>query len=330
MPLISRGVPAFSSPGGTGASSANDADPSTGWSSGSTPGWLAYDISGAPAADRRNALVAWYAIHAPCYIDTSAPTQGARPIDYTIETNDAPGGGDPPSTGWTAAITITSNRYCGRQHLVGLNGANWVRLNITKGSADATSVFLEMDIQGAPSGASDGWLFMGDSITYMSTTHAWCDIPNLVHIDKPNFFPAVIDAAIGGTNTGTAMAVIDDTMTDFPGRFVVLAYGTNDHLNGFQMEGLVQKVFASGKTPVIPHIPWPDTTDQARLAEVEMQNGVIDQLYTKYPQIVRGPDLWAVFQGQTQWIPPGDVHPNAMGQEELRKAWAKAMEAVYQ
>jgi hypothetical protein len=148
-------------------------------------------------------------------------------------------------------------------------------------------------------------------------------MPSLVRAAKPAYWPAVLDAAIGGTNTGTATAVIDDTMKDFPGRFVVLAYGTNDHPDGFQMETLVQKVLAAGKTPVVPHMPW-----SAQSTEGPAINQQIDELYAKYPQIVRGPDLWAFFQGRTDLIPPGDVHPNSQGQEELRKQWAATLEAL--
>jgi lysophospholipase L1-like esterase len=226
-------------------------------------------------------------------------------------------------SGWTPVATVTTSRYCGRQHLVDLNGATWVRLNVTRGSSDSASVSLDMDVQSAPSGASDAWLFMGDSITYMSMTHAFADVPGLVRAARPGSWPAILDAAIGGTNTSTALAVIDDTMQDFPGRYVVLAYGTNDHPQDFKMEALVAKVLAAGKIPVIPHMPW-----SASSTEGPAINLAIDALYAKYPAIVRGPDLWAFFSGRTDLIPANDVHPNAAGQEELRKQWAQTLAAL--
>ena len=57
-------------------------------------------------------------------------------------------------------------------------------------------------------------------------------------------------------------------------------------------------------------------------------NGMIDALYAKYPQILRGPDLWAAFLDRTDLIPSGDVHPNSAGQEVLRQQWASVMAAV--
>lgn len=321
MPLISRDVPAFASNGD--AAPANDDSPSSGWGSGSLPAFIAYDLSATPEAERQQVLVAWYAIHAPCYIDEGS--SGERPVAYTIETNAAPGGGQAPTSGWNVALTIEDNRYCGRHHLLEIGGANWIRMNVTQGSTDATSVYFELDVYSAPNAGSDSWLFMGDSITYMTMTHAFSDLSNLVNASKADHFPAAIDAALGGTNTSTAKDVIDDTMQDFPGRYVVLAYGTNDHANDFHMDELVQKVLAKGKTPVVPHMPWSEGSPEG-----EAINQIIDDLYAKYPEIVTGPDLWKVFENRTDLIPSGDVHPNSEGQEELRKAWATMMVGTYE
>jgi hypothetical protein len=56
-----------------------------------------------------------------------------------------------------------------------------------------------------------------------------------------------------------------------------------------------------------------------------MINAQIDALYAKYPEIRRGPDLWAALKGHTEFIPVGDVHPTMAGSEEIRKQWAKSM-----
>jgi hypothetical protein len=164
---------------------------------------------------------------------------------------------------------------------------------------------------------------MGDSITYMTMTYAFSDLPSLVAAQSPGYWPAALDAALGGTNTTSALEVIDDTMKDFPGRFVALAYGTNDHANELHMEELVQHVIAAGKVPVVPHMPWSDGS-----VDGPAINAAIDALYTKYPEIVPGPDLWAFFEGRTDLIPSGDVHPNGQGQEELRKQWAAMMSGL--
>jgi hypothetical protein len=330
MPVISENVPAFASSSSFNdpkvPGKANDLDTGTTWVSNAVPAWLAYDLSGVPADKRKNVLVAWYGPRTQDHLNEPTPASFTQlPIDYTIEINTGAGGGMPPTAGWTTVATVTNNIKNSLEHLVALNGANWVRMNISKGPPNA-QVSIDMDVHSAPDGATDAWLFMGDSITAISLSRAFSNLQRLVHDLKPSNYPAVIGAGVGGTSTGTAVGVIDKYLKDYPGRFVVLGYGTNDHPKEFQMEALVQKVLAAGKIPVIPHMPWSD----ARLEEGPMINAMIDALYAKYPQVVRGPDLWAGFTNRGDLIASGDVHPNQTGQLEWRKMWAAMMVGIYQ
>jgi lysophospholipase L1-like esterase len=324
MKLISRGVPAFSSDTGSMPSAANDDNPASAWDPAALPAWIAYDLSSAPASERMRILVAWYDYKIEGYANQPPPAGAYLPADYTVEINAAPGGSSPPSSGWTAAATITGNTYNAQQYLIDLKGANWVRMNVTK-SSDPT-VNVDLDVYSAPAGADDDWLFMGDSITFITTPRAFSDLPDLCAKAAPGRYPAVIDAAIGGTNTGTAQAIIGDYLKSFLGRFVVLAYGTNDHAASFQMESLVTAVIAAGKVPVVPHMPWSDTMGVQ--TDGPLINAAIDALYVKYPQILKGPDLWQLFMNRTDLIPSGDVHPNQQGQEVLRQAWAQVIAGV--
>jgi len=156
--------------------------------------------------------------------------------------------------------------------------------------------------------------------------YAFSDVPPLAHAIKASRWPVAFDAAIGGTNTTTANLIVDSTMAGYPGRFVVLAYSTNDHAAELQMEGLVQKVIAAGKTPVVPHMPWSQSAGIQK--DGPLINDQIDALYKKYPKILPGPDLWATFKDRTDLIPAGDVHPNSAGQVELRKTWAAFIAGV--
>jgi hypothetical protein len=56
--VINRNVPTFASSGI--ASGANDESYDTTWSASAIPAWLAYNLSGAPAAERGRVLVAWH------------------------------------------------------------------------------------------------------------------------------------------------------------------------------------------------------------------------------------------------------------------------------
>lgn len=324
MPIISHGVPAFAANMATNSmpAGANDGKPTTSWISASLPAWLAYDLSGVPADQRKEVLIAWYDGDAPDFINATPDASKHLPVDYTLEINSADGGGDPPADGWMNIATVTGNNRSSRQHLVDIMGANWVRMSVTK-SSDPAIIRLDLDVHAAPDGATDSWLFMGDSITFLMSTYVFSDLPQLVNMADSTRWPAVIPAAIGGTNTTTAMAAIADTMSNFPGRFVTLNYGTNDHPTDFHMEELVQAVIAAGKVPVVPHMPWSATA--AIQSSGPMINAQIDALYAKYPAILHGPDFWAIFNGRTDLIPANDIHPNDAGQEEFRKQWATAM-----
>ncbi len=324
MDLMSAGAPAYA---GSGSASqpeaASDMDHGTAWN-GHAPDWLAFDLSAKPEGERQAVLVAWNAPHAPDFIPASPFDGMAVPVDFVIETNAAAGGGAPPADGWVSVAEISGNDRGAGEHLVQMSGASWIRMRVSSSTDASGAVAIDLGVYAAPHGATDGWLFMGDSITFMTMMYAFSDLPELVHASRDDRFPHVIDAAIGGTSTTTALDSIADTLEGYPGRYVVLAYGTNDHPNSFAMETLVQTVLDHGKIPVVPHMPW----STERLTEGVEINAMIDALYVAYPEIVKGPDLWSVFEDRTDLIPQGDVHPNAEGQEVLRGAWADSMAGI--
>ena len=105
---------------------------------------------------------------------------------------------------------------------------------------------------------------MGDEITGWAG-HLSSDLPSQVNALAPTRWPAIVGGSIGGPTTGSALGVIDDVLADYPGRFVALCFGTNDanDINFTNnLEILILKIIAAGKTPVIPHIPWSDIPAQ--------------------------------------------------------------------
>ena len=122
-------------------------------------------------------------------------------------------------------------------------------------------------------------------------------------------------------------------LTKFPGKYVALNYGTND-ANGCgdttafynHYVTMVQAVLNAGKVPVVPTIPW------ARTSEVQSCgpgfNTKIQALYTAYPQIVKGPDLWTFFKNNQSLIGGDDLHPSTAGYQAYRQQWANAMLAA--
>ena len=86
---------------------------------------------------------------------------------------------------------------------------------------------------------------------------------------------------------------------------------------------MVQAVLNVGKVPIVPTIPW------ARSANVQNCgpgfNAQIQALYTAYPQIVKGPDLWSYFKANQSLIGGDGLHPSAAGYGAYRQQWANAM-----
>ena len=160
-PVISRGVPAYSAKGD--AKSGNDVHYFSFWNS-ATPDYLAYDLSGVPKEQKKQVIAVWYNTSAFDSIGNYA-NRNMEPSDYTIEVN-AADGGEYPESGWIVAETVTDNTLSSRQHVVSMEGYNWIRINITKADGEeGRNASINFDIHNVSDGIFDSWLFLGDSIT---------------------------------------------------------------------------------------------------------------------------------------------------------------------
>ena len=349
MPIISRHVPVFASPGASSPpSNANDDDYGTDYRSGGVPAWLAYDLSAVPVAHRGKVLVVHYngsyaynTLHGPHYNNLG---------DYTIETNAAPGGGGAPSSGWTTQLTVSGNTLHSRQHVLDLAGAPWVRIQVTASDGSALNTdasFNQLDVYdlGALGVPTDDWIFYGDSITaggMVTFPEAGTEpFAVLIHAKDGARWPV---AECGGEPFDRVadglrhlLGAFDPAkgtgyLSIFPGRFVALSYGMNDAgatdpaTYASAMETLVTAVLGAGKVPLIPKISF--TNEAAHNAAIPALNAKLDELYAKYPAIVRGPDFWTYFQTHPTEVGAGDIHPTAAGYAAMRRLWADAMISV--
>ncbi len=336
-PVISRNVPAFSSSGYNPASYANDSSYDTSWRSQSTPAWLAYNLSSVPASQRSKVLVVWY--NQTLSYDHTIIKENAYnlPQDYTLDVNPAPGGGTPPGAGWTTLVTVKGNHYHSRQHVLDMAGNNWIRIKITAtdGSPQNFDAALNMDVYDVNYGTTDDWIFFGDSITAGGMGH-WTagngvkSFAQLINARAPGHFPIQESGGIGYLTSADGANNIGTWLELFPGKYVGLSYGTNDAIgcaspytfyNNYVT--MVQAVLSAGKTPVIPHIPWGVHPNIQRCGPA--LNAKIDALYAAFPQIIKGPNLWTLFQNNRQLISNDTIHPTDVGFGVYRQQWANTM-----
>ena len=340
MPLISGGLPAYANYAAMSpAPSGVDLDYSTVWRTGhnpapTDPNWIAVDVSSVPVAMRTTVYSVWFNEYGYNY-DTSDGSSYTLPGDYTIDANAAPGGTQPPTTGWTTLATKSGNLYSSGANMLDLTGYNWVRIQCTASAANVaaqnTDTSLQWNLSDAHAG-NDGWKFGGDSITATAMGHQATNdsFDQLVHHVVAND-PAFEMAGHGGWSTATELANIDAFLADFPGHYYGLSLGTNDAPGNdppaylASMTQLVDKVLAAGKVPVIPTIPY---TGEPTHATIPQYNAQIQTLYATYgSKLVQGPDLYSViYAGRaTMFTNPTDLHPNAVGNAAIRQAWATAM-----
>lgn len=330
--LISRNAPAYSGKSDS-ASAGNDDRYYTFWTS-SPDDYLAYDLSSVPQSQRKKVLAVWYNTSTYDNIGIYV-NKDAEPVDYTIEVNKAPGGSYPAS-GWETAETVTGNGYSSRQHLVDMDGYNWIRMRVTK--AGGSKVSLNFDIHDASNGVSDSWIFFGDSVTAGSMVNAYgTGFASFVNQLDSGFFPVQENGGIGGISSRDGKANIDKWLSTSPAKYVSIAYGTNDawgNPNNAQSyyentKYMIDAVLNAGKVPVLPKIPYATNPDVG--SNTGYYNAMIDKLYSEYgDKLVHGPDFDEFFRNNTWGLGDDGVHPNSDGYEAMRKLWAETMyENVY-
>lgn len=141
-----------------------EGDYDTAWKSIGT-GRLAYDLSAVPTERREQVVLAWYTspddqfgASSRCY---STGDDFTRPYlrKYAIEVDKVPTGGMPQS-GWVKVVKVAEGRTCSDQHLVNLAGYNWIRVK----RRGPNGILINVNMAD-PSGADNGWLFLGASLT---------------------------------------------------------------------------------------------------------------------------------------------------------------------
>ncbi|MCR4644684.1 MAG: lysophospholipase [Oscillospiraceae bacterium] len=335
-PVISRNCPAYSGSNPATASAGNDEHYFSFWNA-QCPDYLAYDLSEVPPENRRVIDAVWYCTSAYDVVGMYV-NRNMEPSDYTIEINAAPGG-DYPETGWEVVETVSGNALASRQHVVAFDGYNWIRICIDKADdKEGSTAMINFDIHDVSEGVSDSWLFLGDSITAGGMNNCYgTGFATHLHALDERYFPIQENGGIGGITSKDGLEHIDGWLSTYPGRYVSIAYGTNDawgnQIGAAQYyentKSMIDKVLALGKVPVLPKIPHAEEPGVADY--LDDYNAMIDRLYDEYPEVVPGPDFDAILTEHPEYLSGDGVHPNSEGYEEMRRIWAETMyDRVYQ
>lgn len=333
-PVISRNCPSYS---GTGdAKSAND-EHYFSFCFMNAPDYIAYDLSEVPDEQKKQVIAVWYNTSSFDNIG-SFVNSNMKPTDYTVEVNKADGG-EYPEDNWEVVETVTDNVLASRQHLVNMEGYNWIRLNIAKADGqEGKSASVNFDVHSVSDGISDSWLFLGDSITAggMNNCYGTGFAAHINQIDD-KYFPIQENGGIGGIRSIDGRENIDRWLSVSQAKYVSIAYGTNDcwgNPNATQeyyenTKYMIDAVIEAGKIPVLPKIPASTNADVKD--NVPLYNAVIDKIYEEYgDKIIQGVDFEAFFTEHPDYLSGDGVHPNDTGYAEMRRLWAETMyERVY-
>ena len=145
------------------------------------------------------------------------------------------------------------------------------------------------------------------------------------------YFPIQENGGIGGITSTDGKNNIDRWLSTYPGKYVSIAYGTNDawgNQTGAEKYYentvyMIEAIIKSGKVPVLPKIPYAKETGINTY--LDDYNAMIDKIYSEYPQVVKGPDFDAYLRENPDWLSSDGVHPNSEGYEEMRRVWAETM-----
>jgi len=336
-PVISRNCPAYAKNNPATAAAGNDDFYYSFWNGSAPDDYLAYDLSGVPEENRKIIDAVWYNTSAYDIIGLYV-NRNMEPSDYTIEVNAAPGGAY-PEDGWEIVETVTGNTLSSRQHIVNFEGYNWIRLHIT-GVDEKTegTCMVNFDIHDVSNGITDSWIFYGDSITAGGMNNCFgTGFATYINQLNDRYFPIQENGGIGGITSTDGRNHIDRWLSVYPGKYVSIAYGTNDawgNQSGAQKYYentvyMIQAVLDAGKIPVLPKIPYAVNPDVGNyLADY---NAMIDKIYDEYPQVIKGPDFYTIFEEHPEYLSSDGVHPESEGYDQMRRIWAQTMyQNVYQ
>ncbi len=326
-PLVSRGCPVAAS--SRGARVLVDGTYRTdAWGGGrptaDRPAWAAIQLP--PGLSR--VLVSWTSSHNH---DLFEQFYGA-PSDYRLEVSaDSTDGAD---GSWRTAVTVKDNPARTRAHAIPFAGQRWVRLAVTRlpDRVNQWGLFLdELEVHDLSRGGDDVWLFLGDSISAGVFDRAPAHQPDFerwVARAHPGYSPLMVNAGLPRLRSWEAVDRVDEVLALNPdARVVAVTIGSNDgELPKLRaaLHGIVGKIRAAGKIPLLARIPFQTKYGQDYVA---VKNEVVDEV-ARAEGLLPGPDLYALFEAHPERLHDG-LHPDGQGSADMQRAWAEAAAPLY-
>lgn len=358
MPVYSFGLPGkLSGSAWFDPARALDTDMNTDWRQvDADPQWFAVDISTVPDAQKATSVFHWFNKSTGMYWQTAVQTSNTYnnlPRDYTIDSNTAAGGGAAPTTGWVTEVTVTGNTYRSRTHTLHLTGKNWVRINVTasNGAPGNDDAAFQILIHNAALGLDDQYRMLGDSITQDGLAEARVGGGNWQHGNVAqqinnvltDRYPVFEDGGVIGMNVSWVNTNKASLLSGHTGRFVGVAIGTNDanqagaltagQISAYQTDllAIVDYIISLGKTPIVANIPWGSANAGMLGTNANTLNTqVISALWADAtrPTVVRGPDLYTLFNTTQNLIGTDGIHPTldvGGGYDQMIDLWAQTL-----
>ncbi len=262
------------------------------------------------------------------------------PFEYQILTSDSSTTGADGQ--WSEAISIKNNVVAGRGHLIDFTGKSWIKMNVTKSSSNAK--IDEISVFNALNGLDDSWLFIGTSITQMSSRSP---VPSKNFTDfitgwHSSFTPAMIQGGIGCVRSEDVVKDISKYLANAGNvHFWAIEMGTNDAWGGTNAKAAsfksnLQMIIDSCKVhhiePVIARIiaTNPNKTKDGKWQIHPDFLTAVDDL-TSQNRLYPGPDFYNYFLKNPTELGDDGIHPSPTGGLSIQRLWAEKMDSlVYQ
>lgn len=238
---------------------------------------------------------------------------------------------------WTLSAEVKGNVVMSRGIYVPFEGMSWIRLV----SEEEVGQLLEVEIFDASVAANDTWFFMGTSISQMGLKQQDTDstTADIIHARFPAYTPAMLRGGIGCINSTEVVSHLQDYL-QYAGnvKYWAIEMGTNDAWGGGDwnveifrknMQTIIDAAKEHGIEPILARIIA--TNEQVAGWQVNPKFlDVIDEL-TEQNHLHPGPDFYTYFLNHPEQLASDGVHPNGqtLGGQAMHHLWAEALAPIY-